>query len=428
MFPTRIDRAAPTVPRRPIDKYESGLVGRSASPMSILTLRGRAFDGRNLHESAVVTIDTNKGVIQDFGERGGVEEPRGSKKLGFEDATVLPGLVDAHVHFYSAKGEGVTAWASVPDTLAVLRGAGDLGRLLRSGFTAVRELGTKGGVHLAQAVAEGSIEGPEVVSCARALAQTGEDDDPPAFPLDIAQQLASYTFFCDGPWECRKAVRKVARDGGKVVKFYASGAFSRGGGIKPNFTKEEIGAIVDEARRLDLKVAAHAYGEEALGNVIEAGVDSIEHGLGLTPKLAAAMAKKGIYYVPTLVTYSNPAYENRYNEMVKRHLAEDMVVARERRVKVVMGSDIVGDAARPHGPNYEEIVAEAKFLGNREALIAATSRAAECLGLENSGMVKKGFRADLVIVKGNPLEDIEALAPKNILHVIRSGRLIALAQ
>jgi imidazolonepropionase-like amidohydrolase len=392
--------------------------------MSTLLFRGRAFDGRDFHKSAVVTIDPDKGVILGFGERGEVEEPRGAKKLELEDATILPGLIDAHVHFYSAKGEGVTAWASVPDTLAVLRGAGDLRRLLRSGFTAVRELGTKGGVHLAQAVAEGSIEGPDVVSCSRALAQTGEDDDPPAFPLELAQQLASYTYFCDGPWECRKAVRKVARDGGKVVKFYASGAFSRGGGIKPNFTKEEIGAIVDEARRLDLKVAAHAYGEEAIRSVVDAGVDSIEHGLGLTSRVASAAAKKGVFYVPTLVTYSNPSYENKYHEMVKRHLTEDMVVAKEHGVKVVMGSDIVGDRARPHGRNYEEIVAEAKFLGNREALVAATSRAAECLGLENSGQLKGGFRADAVIVKGNPLEDIEALSPERILYVIRSGKLI----
>jgi imidazolonepropionase-like amidohydrolase len=396
--------------------------------MSILILRGGAFDGRNFHKSAVVKIDTASGVIEGFGERGEVEEPKGSKKLELEDATILPGLIDAHVHFYSAKGEGVTAWASVPDTLAVLRGAGDLKRLLHSGFTAVRELGTKGGTHLAQAVAEGAIEGPEVVSCSRALAQTGEDDDPPDFPLELAQQLASYTIFCDGPWECRKAVRTVARDGGKVVKFYASGAFSREGRIKPNFTKEETEAIVDEAKRLDLRVAAHAYGEEALRSVVDAGVDSIEHGLGLTSRVASAIAKKGIYYVPTLVTYSHPAYRNRYNEMVRRHLSEDMVMAKEHGVKVVMGSDIVGDAARPHGRNYEEIAAEAKFLGNREALIAATSRAAECLGLGNSGRLRKGFRADVVVVKGNPLEDIEALAPERILYVIRSGKLISPAQ
>lgn len=392
--------------------------------MTILVLNGRAFDGKNLHRSSVLKIDVAKGLILEFGERGSVEVPRNAKRLEFEDATILPGLIDGHVHFYSSKGVGVNDWASVPDTLAVLRAAGDLAKLLSSGFTAVRELGTKGGVHLAQAVAEGAIDGPEVISCSRALAQTGGDDDPPAFPLELAQELASYTYFCDGPWQCRKAVRKVARDGGKVVKFYASGAFSRGGKIKPNFTREEIAAIVDESRRAGLKTAAHAYGEEALTNVTDVGVDSIEHGLGLTGSIARKIAKKGICYVPTLVTYASPTYKNRHNDMVKKHLSEDLQIAKEQGVKVVMGSDIVGDSARPHGRNYEEIVAEARFLGNKEALVAATSRAADCLGLENGGMLARGLRADVVVVRGNPLADINALAPEKVLHVIRGGRLV----
>lgn len=392
--------------------------------MSVLVIRGRVFDGKALHPRAVVKVDTEKGVVLEFGERGSVEEPRSAKKIELEGTTVIPGMMDAHVHFYSSKGQGVNDWAMVPDTLAVLRGAGDLKRLLHAGFTAVRELGTKGGVHLAQAVAEGSIEGPEVVSCSRALALTGGDDDPPAFGLKVAQELASYSYFCDGPWECRKAVRMVARDGGKVVKFYASGAFSRGGKVKPNFTEEETRAIVDESRRLGLKVAAHAYGEEAIGRAVSCGVDSIEHGLGLTTGLASEMRKKGVYYVPTLATYSNPAYKNRYNEMVKKHLSDDMVIAREKGVKVVMGSDIVGDAARSHGRNYEEIAEEAKFLGNREALVAATSRAAECMGLESAGVLQPGYRADLVVVKGDPLKDIGALAPERVVSVMKEGRFL----
>ena len=392
--------------------------------MTILIFSGKAFDGKRFHEDARLKVDSDSGRILEFGERGSVEEPRGAKKIGVEGGTFMPGLIDAHVHFYSSKGAGVNEWASVPDTLAVLRGAGDLLKLLRAGFTAVRELGTKGGVHLAQAVAEGDIEGPEVVSCARALAQTGGDDDPPAFPLEVAQQLASYTYFCDGPWECRRAVRKVARDGGRVVKFYASGAFSRGAKVKPNFTEEETRAIVDESKRLGLKVAAHAYGEEAIGRAVGCGVDSIEHGLGITPRLASEMKRKGIRYVPTLVTYANPAYKNRYNEMVKRHLSDDMLIAKERGAEVVMGSDIVGDGARPHGRNFEEIVEEARFLGNREALVAATSRAADCLGLEKAGSLRRGYRADVVVVRGDPERDIQSLAPEKVVHVMKSGKLV----
>ena len=396
--------------------------------MPTLVLKGRAFDGKELNRASVLTVDTDAGIITGFGERGSVEEARGAKVIRRDDATILPGLIDAHVHFYSSKGEGVTSWASVPDTLAVLRAAHDLGTLLRAGFTTVRELGTKGGVHLAQAVEEGAVDGPTIVSCSRALSQTGGDDDSPGLPLGIAQRLASYTYFCDGPWNCRRAVRKVVRDGGSVVKVYASGAFSRGAKVRQNFTLDEVRAIVDESHREGLKVAAHAYGEDALLTVTEAGVDSIEHGLGLTPRTAKAIAEKGIYYVPTLTAYM-AAYTGRSppnrvrEEMVKRHFAYDMVAAKEHKLKVVTGSDIVGDSKRPHGRNYLEIVEEAKYLGNREALEAATSRAAACLDLPDRGSLRKGCRADVIVVKGNPVDDLESLAPENIIHVVKSGKL-----
>ncbi len=393
-----------------------------------MILKGMAFDGKKFHKNAVVAIDTGSGEISGFGERGSVEEERDAKVIKRDGMTILPGLIDAHLHFYSSKGEGVVAWSGVPDTLAVLRATRDMGLLLRSGFTSVRELGSKGGVHLAQAVEEGTVIGPTVVSCSKALSQTGGDDDPPGFSLDIAQQLASYTYFCNGPRSCREAVRKVVRDGGRVVKLYASGAFSRGGKIRTNFTPEELKAIVDESHRVGLKVAAHAYGEESLLEVIEAGVDSIEHGLGLNAQTAKAIAQKGIYYVPTLTAYIaayiGEAGSNRQKEgMIRQHLTNDLATAKENNVKVVAGSDIVGDSKRPHGRNYMEIAAEAKFLGNIGALQAATSMAAECLDLQDRGVLQVGRMADVVVVDGNPAEDIESLAPERVIWVIKSGKL-----
>lgn len=112
-------------------------------------------------------------------------------------------------------------------------------------------------------------------------------------------------------------------------------------------------------------------------------------------------------------------------ELIKKHLTEDLIIAKEQGVSVVNGSDIVGDEAVPHGRNYEEIVEMAKFLGNQEALIAATSRAAKCLDLGSVGILREGYVADLIVVKGNPLEDIQKLAPENILHVMKSGILVA---
>ena len=213
--------------------------------------------------------------------------------------------------------------------------------------------------------------------------------------------------------------------GGTVVKIYASGAFSQGGKVRLQFTLDEIEAIVDEAHRSGLKVAAHAYGEEALINIVKSGVDSIEHGLGLTEEIAKMIRDKRIYYVPTLITYrklkssSNPARE----EMIKNHFAKDMILAKEYSLLVAMGSDIVGDETRPHGMNYEEILEEARFLGNKEALVAATSRAAECIDIEKTGKLTRGSVADVIVVRGNPLENLSALAPENIIHVIKQGRL-----
>lgn len=390
-----------------------------------LILKGRVFDGKTLRENSVVFVDTQTGLISAFGERGEVEESKDCTVISDSQFTIIPGLIDSHVHFFGAKGEGILNWAITPDVLAALRSVKDLKLLLQSGFTAVRELGTKGGTFLSQAVEETVIEGPRIVSCSRAIAQSGGDDDPPTLPLKIGQDLASYSYFCDGPWECRRAVRLVVRDGDRCVKFYASGGFAQGGKVKLQFTQEEASAIVDEAHRAGLKVAVHAYGEEALLSAIKAGSDSIEHGLGITSKTAKLMKERGTFYVPTLVTYTKlRPYANRArDEMIRRHLTEDLEIVKKYGVKVAMGSDIVGDEAGPHGRNYEEIVAEAKFLGNLGALEAATSVAAECIDVPNTGKIKKGFDADIVVVKGNPIEDIESLSPENIVHVIRGGRL-----
>jgi len=402
--------------------------------MANLVLKGGLFDGVNYTESQVVVVDPEKGTIVDVGNDGDVDLPRDAKVLGQPGETIIPGLIDSHVHFFGSKAYDLTAWVTTPESLAVLRSVAHLRNLLMSGFTGVREMGSKGGAFLARAVREGLIDGPEVLSCGRSLGQTGGDDDPINLPLHIAQEL-SYSYFGDGPWECRKAVRKVLRDGADFVKVYAATgstpeAFTSVT-LRRQLTVEELKAIVDEAHSVGIKVAGHAIGEDSVRNVVEAGVDSIEHGVCLTPELAQEIKKRGIYYAPTLAIFiTNPSLNafiedpNKPDSLyVRRHATTDMQIAKEYGLKVVSGSDFGGTDEQPHGQNQKEIFALAKSLGNIEALRAATSRAAECCGLTNTGIIKKGYLADIVMVKGNPVNDIQALAPANIMHVLKRGRL-----
>jgi len=397
-----------------------------------LVIKGDVFDGKEFFENGIVVVDQEEGVIREAGRESEVDQPAGAKVVGGEGMTVMPGLIDTHLHFFGSRAYDLGTWVGVPETLAVLRSIPQLKALLNAGFTTVRDMGSKGGAFLSRGVREGLIEGPTVLSCGHSLGQTGGDDDPTNLPLHIAQEL-SYSYFGDGPWELRKAVRKVLREGADFVKVYAATGSTPAGFSSPTrvqLTVEELKAIVDEAHRAGIKVAGHAIGEASLANVIEAGVDSIEHGMDLTPELAAQIKKKGIFYCPTLGIFltsprfaaviDDPNAEDPYN--IRRHVNSDMQLAKEYELDVVSGTDFGGTDAQPHGGNHIEIGAIAKHLGNKGAIISATSRAATCSGLTSVGQIKGGFDADIIVVRGNPLKDIEALAPTNVTAVFKKGK------
>jgi imidazolonepropionase-like amidohydrolase len=396
--------------------------------MPEITLRGALFDGFHYYERGIVVIDSDAGMIKEAGPVGSASVPPGSKLVEVPNSTILPGLIDAHVHFIGTNNYDALEAASTPLPIVVLRSLKNLRDLLQAGFTSVRDLGTKGGNYLSQAEKEGIIVSPRIVSCARFISQTGGGDDIAFLPRRVSQALSDYCYFCDDPWQCQHVVRKIIRDGAEVVKVYASTDYPRCGKVRIQLTVDELKVIVAEAHKAGIRVAAHASGREAIENVLEAGVDSIEHGMGLTEELASSIKKSGAYYVPTLIGYLpmiegktpwTPDEEGR--AFIKEHLTTDMKLAKRFGLPVVVGSDRVGATVAPHGTNYKEIVEISKHLGNEEAMISATSRAAQCLGLENTGILGRGYLADVITVKGNPLKQIEALAPSNVTNVFRKG-------
>ncbi|MGC8515292.1 MAG: amidohydrolase family protein [Thermoplasmata archaeon] len=396
--------------------------------------KGRVFNGKDIFEEGWVGI-SNDGTIAEVGE--GKFPHTGQDIIEGKDLTILPGLIDAHMHFFGCRYEDIAEWNLISGELASIRSVTDMRNLLMAGFTTVRDLGSKTAVHLAQAEIEGDITGPNVIASGHSLAQTGGNDDLKILPLDMAKAL-SYSYYCDGPWECVSAVRKVIREGGTVIKVYASGGFAAGNRPLPNLTVEELKAIVDEGHRAGVKVTAHAYGEEALNNVIDAGIDSIEHGIGLTEDIAERIRKAGIYYIPTMSVYMAEKANNgrldllprirgmsRVNrsEIVNRHVTKEIEIAREAGLKIVMGTDFVGAENSRHGDNAIEIERLSKFLGPAKALNASTSLAADCVGLNNAGRIKKGYSGDLVVVKGNPLRDIRKIRKDAIKYVSHRSRI-----
>jgi imidazolonepropionase-like amidohydrolase len=388
---------------------------------------GRAIDRR------AVTIEA--GVIGEIAEAHGTA-PAGARDMA--GATLLPGLIDAHCHVLSdterSPGFGppplLHGEAPRPASLGqyVLAAAG--ARILRSGFTTVRDVGSfdDEALGLKLAVDLGVVPGPRILTCGRIVSATA----PGGVIFGTMYREA------DGPWEMRKAVREQIRRGADYIKFMATGARSvvAEDPEPAQVTLEEMTAIVDEAHRMGRRVAAHAEGLAGTRWAIEAGADTIEHGLSLhrDPALLAAMAARGAVLVPTLSTFHDLAerfasdFAPPLVEQAKRQMEEALktvTAARAEGVTLALGYD-----SGPPGASANELLRLAEAgLSPFEALRAATLGGAAALGRPDLGRVAVGGPADLVLVDGRPDEDLALLArPGSIALVMKGGQPVSLAQ
>jgi imidazolonepropionase-like amidohydrolase len=348
--------------------------------------------------------------------------PSNVEVVDLGDATLLPGLIDAHVHLvWSASAEPHEVVERESRALTVLRCAANIGLHLRAGVTTVRDVGATDGlsVDVARAVELGVISGPRVVAAGRAIAMTG------GHGWFIGREA-------DGAEAVRRATREELKAGATCIKLMASGGVyghSEEPG-SPQLTVEEMKAGVEEAHKAGRRVAAHAYSAEAINNALDAGVDSIEHGSFIDRTTAERMREQGTYLVPTLSVYqamSDKGPELGAPEYVRRKTAEVLEASREAfrlahevGVPIAAGTDC-GAPGHPHGTLPEELrlMVEADAVP-AEALRYGTSAAADLLGLaEEVGTLEPGKRADLLAVGGDPLRDIRAL--RNVWLVLRDG-------
>jgi imidazolonepropionase-like amidohydrolase len=344
--------------------------------------------------------------------------------------TVLPGLIDTHVHISGEPGGDYRDEAVMTDEWVTLLGAQNALITARAGFTTVRDLGSppQVGFALRRATAEGRIPGPRIVSSGPAISIIGGHGDVSGFRPEVIEALAGNNT-CTGPEQCAARVREFSRAGADVIKITATGGVlsQQARGLGQHFTDPEMKAIVDTAHGLGLKVAAHAHSARGVEAAARAGVDSIEHGTFADAAAIRAMKATGGALVPTLMAFTGirerlgtNVYTPQVEAKVRETLSEVGKAARAARaagVPVVFGTDA---AVFEHGRNAQEfaLLVEHAGMSPAEALASATTAAARLLNLENEvGRIAPGLSADLIAVSGDPLRDIRALEQVDFVMV-----------
>lgn len=372
-------------------------------------------------------------------EKGYQTPPAGATLIDLKDKTVLPGLIDCHVHLeWEQNRNSYTEKYTLNDADLAFRAAIYARRTLEAGFTTVRDLGGRGvNIALRNAINQGWTAGPRILTAGRILSITGGHGDastgarwdlfdpPPGAEDGIA----------DGTDACRTAVRTQVKRGADLIKVTATGgvlSLARDGRL-PHYADDELQTIVRTAADIGVPVAAHAHGDEGMRRAVMAGVVSIEHGTFMSDFTMQLMIQQGTWLVPTLtagwaVTDSAQYAPGFFPEVVRvkalgigPQISETLTKAYQKGVKIAFGTDA---GVFPHGKNNLEFNYMAQAgMKNWDVLRAATIRAAELLRLSDQiGTLETGKAADLVAVAGNPLNDMRAM--ERVVFVMKGGKKV----
>lgn len=398
-------------------------------------------------ENGCIVVKDDK--IVSVGSKGSVEVPGDVEPCFLKGYTILPGLIDAHIHITGFRsGDYVKESLLTPFGVFVARSIEDLGRVLDAGFTTVVDAGSVIALHLRDAVREGSVRGPRIVASGYPVSQTFGHGDIHFLPIELVDARTSrlpspfMSLLCDGADECRKATRYALRNGVDFIKIFTTGgvASQRDRPEYPQFTLEEIKAIVEEARRANKFVHTHAEGAEGIVNALKAGVTRIAHGIYIDQDGINLALERNAIIIPTLSVVDlllklGEASGLPSWALEKAREAHDVHISNIREayrqgVRLAAGTDFFINSKdyNVYGMNGLELLLLVEKIGlsPMEAITAATVNSAYIAGLQNRiGLLKPGYIADFIAVKGNPLNDINLLVgEENISLVIREGSVV----
>jgi imidazolonepropionase-like amidohydrolase len=407
---------------------------RASPPRSVLIRAGRLIDvraGRVLTDQAIL-IEGER--IKEVGPAQAVmnRAPAGTQVINLQNATVLPGLIDAHTHLTGSPEQIGYASLGISVPREALHGARNARLTLEAGFTTVRNVGANGysDIALRDAINDGDVIGPRIDASGPAIGVTGGHCDE---NLLAPEFHFSSEGVADGVPGVMRKTREIVKYGAGVIKICATGGVLSKGDSPgaEQFSDEELRAIVTEAHRLERKVAAHAHGASGIKQAVLAGVDSIEHGSFINDEDIRLMKERGTYLVPTL--YLGDWFMENYQKLNVPSFIMDkartvMPVARQNvsrafkaGVKVAFGTDA---AVYPHGLNGREFAVMVKLgLTPMQAIQAATTNAADLLGWSDRiGSIEAGRLADIIAVGGNPVDDVTEL--ERVRFVMKGGIVV----
>jgi imidazolonepropionase-like amidohydrolase len=415
------------------------IMAASASAKDVVIHAGTLIDGTGGAPRRQVSILIHDDRIRAI--QSGFVTPAGAEVIDLSQKTVLPGLIDTHVHIMATwhGGDPIRLAVTTSDYDTLIDGVNDARATLLAGFTAIRDVGdsTTAVVALKKAVAAGTIPGPRMWVSGAALGPTGGHGDPANGLLPEFGEIPGWRQnLIDSPEEARTTVRRMWRAGVDLIKIMPSGGvMSIGDDPKLQLMEDdEIKAVIETAHSLGMKVAAHAHGKQAIDHTIALGVDSIEHGSYADAESYKLFKQHGTYLVPTMLV------GQRVYERAKTHpeqlnpstaakalvigplLQKNLHDAHAAGVKIAFGTDTFGLSA--HGENAQEFAIEvAAGMTPMEAILTATRNAADLIGASaDIGSVQPGRYADIIAVTDDPLQEVRAL--ERVDFVMKGGTVV----